>query len=324
MAEILTQNEIDALLEALSSGAIDAESVKSEEKKKRIKSYDFSRPSKFAKDQIRTLAMLHENFSRLVTSSLSAYLRTMLRVEVVSVDQLTYEEFTKSLQNPTVMNIIKLSPLEGNMVMEFAPNIALAFIDRLLGGRGAYYGNPRELTEIEQMVIKRVVLRTFNNLKEAWSNVADITPEYENLETNPLFAQVIPPTEMVILITLNLKIMEISGLINLCYPYIVLEPILARLSSQYWYASSRRNFTPEDMRNLERKLKEAVVPVSVELGRTSISLRELLNLSIGDVIRLDQAVKAPLVVRVGEEEKYLGFPGIIKNRLAVQLSGNKS
>lgn len=323
MAEILTQNEIDSLLEALSSGTIDAESVKTEDAKKKVKPYDFRRPSKFAKDQVRTLVMLHENFSRLLTTSLSAYLRTMLQIEVVSIDQLTYEEFTKSLQNPTVINVIKLHPLEGSIVLEFAPNIAFAFIDRLLGGSGAYSGKVRELTEIEQMVIRRVVVRMFTNLKEAWTNVVELEPEYETMETNPMFTQVIPPTEMVILITLDLKIAEISGLINICYPYMVLEPILNKLSSQYWFASSKKKVSSRDLRTLEKKLKEAVVPVSVELGRTSISIRELLNLTSGDVIRLERQVKEPLVISVGEEEKYLGFPGVVKDKIAVQLSGSK-
>lgn len=323
MAEILTQNEIDSLLQALSTGALDAESVKSEDKRRKVKPYDFRRPSKFAKEHVRTLVMLHENFSRLLTTSLSAYLRTMLQVEVASIDQLTYEEFTKSLQNPTVINILKLRPLEGNIILEFAPNLAFAFIDRLLGGTGSYTGGIRELTEIEQQVIKRVVMRIFGNIHDAWMNVYDLEPEYENMETNPLFTQVIPPTEMVILVTLDLKIAEISGLMNLCYPYMVLEPVLSRLSSQYWFASSRKNFSPEDMKNLQKKLKEAAVPVSVNLGKTTITIREMLNLARNDVIRLNQPVKSPLTISVGQEEKYLGFPGIVKNKIAVQLYGKK-
>ena len=289
MAEILTQNEIDSLLQALSTGAIDAESVKTEEKTRRVRPYDFRRPSKFAKEQIRTLVMIHENFSRLLTSSLSAYLRTMVQSEVASVDQLTYEEFTKSLQNPTVINIMGLKPLDGSIVLEFAPNLAFAFIDRLLGGQGAYDGLIRELTEIEQMVTKRVVMRIANSVKEAWNNVMSIDPEYQGMETNPLFTQVIPPTEMVILVTLDLKVAEISGLMNLCYPYILLEPVLNRLSSQFWFASSKKNFSPEDINTLTNRLKEATIPIDVELGKTIISVRDMLNLTVGDVIKVEKS-----------------------------------
>ncbi|HBK67743.1 MAG TPA: flagellar motor switch protein FliM [Firmicutes bacterium] len=323
MAEILTQNEIDSLLQALSTGAIDAESVKTEEKTRRVRPYDFRRPSKFAKEQIRTLVMIHENFSRLLTSSLSAYLRTMVQSEVASVDQLTYEEFTKSLQNPTVINIMGLKPLDGSIVLEFAPNLAFAFIDRLLGGQGAYDGLIRELTEIEQMVTKRVVMRIANSVKEAWNNVMSIDPEYQGMETNPLFTQVIPPTEMVILVTLDLKVAEISGLMNLCYPYILLEPVLNRLSSQFWFASSKKNFSPEDINTLTTRLKEATIPIDVELGKTIISVRDMLNLTVGDVIKVEQSVKNPLVVKVGKEEKYYGFPGLSNNKLAIQLYGTK-
>jgi len=323
LAEILTQNEIDALLQALSSGAIDAETVKSEDKNKRVRPYDFRRPSKFAKEQIRTIVMIHENFSRLLSSSLSAYLRAMVQSEVASVDQLTYEEFIKSLQNPTVINVLSLKPLEGSMVFEFATNLAFGFIDRLLGGRGAYDGIIRELTEIEQMVTKRVVVRMAASIKEAWSNVIDLEPEYQGMETNPMFTQVIPPTEMVILVTLDVKIAEVSGLMNVCYPYALLEPVLGRLSSQYWFASSKKSFSPEAVTTLKNRLKEAVLPVEVELGKTTISVREMLSLAVGDVIKLEQSVKEPLTIKVGNEEKYLGFPGISNNRLAVQLYGLK-
>jgi flagellar motor switch protein FliM len=247
----------------------------------------------------------------------------MVQSEVASVDQLTYEEFTKSLQNPTVINIMGLKPLDGSIVLEFAPNLAFAFIDRLLGGQGAYDGLIRELTEIEQMVTKRVVMRIANSVKEAWNNVMSIDPEYQGMETNPLFTQVIPPTEMVILVTLDLKVAEISGLMNLCYPYILLEPVLNRLSSQFWFASSKKNFSPEDINTLTTRLKEATIPIDVELGKTIISVRDMLNLTVGDVIKVEQSVKNPLVVKVGKEEKYYGFPGLSNNKLAIQLYGTK-
>ncbi|NLY88913.1 MAG: flagellar motor switch protein FliM [Firmicutes bacterium] len=325
MAEILSQSEIDALLKALSEGEIDAETVKKEEKKKSVKPYDFRRPNKFAKDQMRTLVMLHENFSRRLGTSLSAYLRTMVQMEVASVDQMTYEEFTRSLTNPTVINILSVGPLEGNIILEFTPNLAFAIIDRLLGGSGGGDYGVRELTEIEQRVIRQVVTRFFPSISEAWSNVVAMEPGYVEMETNPLFTQFIPPSDMVILVTMHLKITETSGLMNLCYPYTVLEPLLPRLSAQSWFGSSRKNFTQEAFETLKDRLKEAVIPVKVELGTASISIRELLNLSKGDAIKLDQGINTPLTVRIGEETKYVGFPGLSKNnRVAVQLSGYQS
>jgi len=324
LAEILSQSEIDALLKALSDGEIDAETVKIEDKKKKIRPYDFRRPNKFAKDQMRTLVMLHENLARRLVTSLSAYLRTMVQIEVASVDQMTYEEFTRSLPNPTVINLLELAPLDGNMILEFTPNLAFAVIDRLLGGHGGLDYAVRELTEIEQRVIRQVVMRFFPNIQEAWSNVIEVSPGYVEMETNPLFTQFIPPSDMVILVTMDLKITETSGLMNLCYPYMLLEPFLPRLSAQSWFGSSRKNFSSAALQTLEARLKEADVPVQVELGTTTISIRELLNLSEGDVIRLEQEVNNPLTVRIGEERKYEGFPGLSKNnKFAVQLSSYK-
>ena len=325
MAEILSQSEIDALLKALSSGEIDAETVKKEEKKKSVKPYDFRRPNKVAKDQMRTLVMLHENFSRRIGTSLSAYLRTMVQLEVASVDHMTYEEFTRSLTNPTVINVLSVKPLEGNIILEFGSNLAFAIIDRLLGGSGGGEYAVRELTEIEQRVIRQVVTRFFPSINEAWSNVVNLELGDVEMETNPLFTQFIPPSDMIILVTMHLKVGETSGLMNLCYPYTVLEPLLPRLSAQSWFGSSRKNFTPEAFETLKNRLKEAVIPVKVELGTASISIRELLSLAKGDAIKLDQGIKTPLTVRIGEETKYTGFPGLSRNnKVAVQLSGYQS
>jgi flagellar motor switch protein FliM len=321
LAEILTQNEIDALLAALSTGTIDAEEVKSEEKKKKVKTYDFRRPNKFSKDQVRTLVMIHENFARLLTTSLSTYLRTMVRAEVASVDQLTYEEFTKSLQNPTIMNILSFKPLEGTMIFELSPNLAFAIIDRLLGGMGSSVEKSRELTDIEQTVIKRVIQKTFSNIKEAWGAVVNINPVFESIEMNPVFTQIVPPTDMILLVTLEVRVADSRGLMNLCFPYAVLEPVLDRLNAQFWFASAKKEVTPENRAALQERLSTAKIPVGVELGTTVITVRELLNLAPGDVIQLDQSIKNPLVLRIGNSEKFTAFPGLAGNRLAVQIHG---
>jgi flagellar motor switch protein FliM len=319
MAEILTQNEIDALLAALSTGTIDVEEVKSEEQRRKVKTYDFRRPNKFSKDQVRTLVMLHENFARLLSTSLSTYLRTVVRAEVASVDQLTYEEFTKSLQNPTIMNILSMKPLEGNVVFEFSPNLAFAMIDRLLGGDGNSTERPRELTDIEQTVIKRVVQKTFGNIKEAWSVVAELNPSFEGVEMNPLFTQIVPPTDMVILITIEVRVSDSRGLMNICFPFAVLEPLLDHLNAQFWFASSKKASTEASLAALQNRISKARVQLNVELGTTVISVNELLNLSRGDVIQLDKSIKEPMKVRVGNSNKFLAFPGLSGSRLAIQI-----
>ncbi|HOJ77420.1 MAG TPA: flagellar motor switch protein FliM [Bacillota bacterium] len=320
MAEVLSQSEIDSLLDALSSGSLKVEEVISDEKKKKIKPYDFRRPNKFSKDQLRTLVMLHENLARLMTTSLSTYLRSMVRVQVASVDQLTYEEFTKSLPNPTVMNIISLKPLEGNFVFEFSPQLAFAIIDRLLGGAGSTIEKVRELTDIEQTVIKRVILKMLSNIKEAWQVVIDLDPNFESIELNPLFTQIIPPSDMIVLITLDVRIGETFGLMNICLPFMVLEPIISRLNAQFWFARTSKNATEKSIASLQSRLEQAMVRVTVELGRAGITVGELLNINVGDVIQLEQPVNKSLAVHIGNNVKFYASPGLSGSRMAVQIN----
>lgn len=319
MAEVLSQSEIDSLLDALSSGTIKVEEVISDEKKKKVKPYDFRRPNKFSKDQLRTLVMIHENFARLLTTSLSTYLRNMVRVQVASIDQLTYEEFTKSLSNPTVMNIITLKPLEGEIIIEISPQLAFAIIDRLLGGAGNAIEKVRELTDIEQTVIKRVILKMLGNIKEAWQTVVDLEPVFESIELNPLFTQIIPPSDMIVLITMDIRIGETFGLMNICLPFVVLEPIINRLNAQFWFARSGENSNERSISAIQNGLEQARVRVTAELGHASITVGELLNIAVGDVIQLDQPVKQSLSVRIGNHIKFRGSPGLSGSKMAVQI-----
>lgn len=319
MADVLSQSEIDSLLDALSSGSLKVEEVINDEKKKKIKPYDFRRPNKFSKDQLRTLVMLHENLARLLTTSLSTYLRSMVRVQVASVDQLTYEEFSKSLPNPAVMNILSLKPLEGNIIIEFSPQLAFSIIDRLLGGIGASIEKVRELTEIEQIVIKRVVLKILGNIKEVWQTVIEVEPIFESIELNPLFTQIIPPSDMVVLITLDVRIGETFGLMNVCLPFAVLEPIIDQLNAQFWFARSGANSTEQSIASIQCRLEQARIRVTAELGQTVITVGELLNMAVGDVIQLEQPINQHLSVKIGNHTKFRGSPGIFGNRMAVQI-----
>lgn len=318
MAEVLSQSEIDSLLDALSSGSLKVEEVINDEKKKKIKPYDFRRPNKFSKDQLRTLVMLHENFARLLTTSLSTYLRSMVRVQMASVDQLTYEEFTKSLPNPTVMNIISLKPLDGNIIMEFSPQLAFAIIDRLLGGMGTTIEKVRELTDIEQIVIKRVILKTLGNIKEAWQVVAELEPTFESVELNPLFTQIIPPSDMIVLITLDVRIGETFGLLNICLPFTTLEPIINRLNAQFWFARSNAS-NEKSMISIQNRLEQAKIRVTADLGHAAITVGDLLNINVGDVIQLEQPVKSFLPVKIGNHVKFKGSPGLSGGKMAIQI-----
>lgn len=319
-SDVLSQSEIDELLSALSTGVVSAEDIQTEQKQRKIKVYDFKRPDKFSKDQIRTLYMLHENFARMLNTYLSAHLRTLVHVNVASVDQLTYEEFIRSLPNPSVINIVQMSPLKGNIILELNPNIVFAIIDRLFGGLGSP-SKPRPLTDIEEAIVRRVVDKALENLKDAWKQVVEIEPRMGTIETNPQFTQIVPPNDMVVIVTLQAKIGQAEGLINLCIPYLVLEPVMSKLTTTFWVASSiSKQASSENMDALERKLKKALVPLTVELGSTTITVQELLDLAVGDVLQLETSVDSPLSLIIGKKEKFKCKPGISGNRIAIQVT----
>lgn len=235
MTEILNQDEIDALLTAISTGEVECGPVK-EEKKVRI--YDFRRPDKFSKDHIRTIQMMHETFARLTSVMLSAKIRAAAGIHVASVDQLTYEEFIRSVPNPTCMAIMNVKPLAVPIVMEIDPSITFTIIDKLAGGMGHASKISRELTDIELMLMDETCSGIIANLKYAWSNVIEINPEIVNIETNPQFAQIVPPNDMVLLVTLESKIGDVEGMMNLVVPYITIEPVLEKLSAEYMFTSA--------------------------------------------------------------------------------------
>ena len=321
MADVLSQNEIDELLSAISTGVVNAENIKLEQKQKKIKLYDFKRPDKFSKDQIRTLYMLHENFARLLNTYLSAHLRTIVQVNVASVDQLTYEEFIRSMPNPSVISVFEMRPLSGNALMEINPAVIFSIIDRLFGGVGTPPAKPRELTDIEETIVARIVNKAMECLQEAWRQVVNVEPRMEAIESNPQFTQIVPPNDMVVIITLQTRIAQTEGFINLCIPYLVLEPIMPKLTTSFWVASSiARAGSQTNATLLQKKLERTMVPVMVELGKVSVTVHEMLDLSVGDVIRLDSRVNEELAVIIGQRQKFKCKPGSANNRIAVQIT----
>ena len=322
MAEdVLSQSEIDKLLSALSDGSVSAEEVKADEEQKKVKSYDFKRPDKFSKDQIRTLFMLHESFSRLLNTYLSTHLRTMVNVEVASVEQLTYQEFVQSLANPSVISILAVPPLKGNIIMEVNTEIAFAFIDRVFGGEGKSGIKTRVLTEIEEVVMRRFVDKATSHLKEAWANVVEFYPSVEATESNPQFTQIVPPSDMVVIVTIQMKVGEVEGMMNICIPYLVLEPVMSKLTTTFWVASSvSRDDDPEQVKILQRKIERTKVPFLVEMGDINITIHEFLTLGFGDVLQLDTKVDDELKCRIGRKAKFFCRPGTSGKKMAVQIT----
>lgn len=319
MVDVLSQGEIDALLAALSSGEMDAEELKKEDTQKKVRAYDFKRALRFSKDHIRSLTRIHENFARYLTTYFSAQLRTFVQINVVQVEQLPYDEFIRSIPKMTILNIFEAEPLEGRMVLEVHPNVAYSMLDRLLGGTGVTPSKITALTEIETTIMERIFSRAFESLQEAWKTVLDINPRLEAMETNPQFMQIVSPNETIALISLSTKIGDTTGMINLCIPHVVLEPIMARLSTHQWFVSEKKSRAPEEIDALRLRVSKAQLPIVAELGESRINVAEFLGLSVGDVISLNKPVKEGLSIRVGERLKFFGSPGMIKDRVAVQI-----
>lgn len=322
MNEVLSQDEIDQLLTAISSGDVETEELAQPTESRKIKIYDFKRPDKFSKEQIRTVSIMHETFARLTTTALSAQLRSLVQVHVASVDQLTYEEFIRSIPNPTTLGVINMDPLKGSAILEIDPAITFSIIDRLFGGQGEGTKVTRDLTDIETSVMEGIIVRILGNMREAWSQVIDLRPRLGQIETNPQFAQIVPPTEMVVLVTLETKVGEVEGMMNFCIPYLTIEPIISKLSAQYWYSSVRRGATTENLNILRERLSTISVPMVVEIGSMDLTVRDVLSLAVGDVIRLQEAhIYDHMALRVGERKKFWCKPGQIANKLAVQVTG---
>ncbi len=321
MEEVLSQSEIDLLLNALSTGELDANQLKEETSQEKIRSYDFRRPNKFSKDQLRTLYMIHDNFARLLSNFLSAYLRTSTQIKIASVDQLTYEDFIKSLPTPTLMTVFSLNPLKGTCVLESNPAFVFPMIDLLFGGTGQMTEKIRELTDIELSVLRKINAKMLDNLAAAWADLFAISPKIESLETNPQYNQLISPNETVALVTLSSYINDTRGYLNLCLPFITLEAVISRLSAHYWFSSSEHKDQESHSRLIEKILGKALVNITTLCGETELTVRDFLQLERGDCLLLDRSIKSDMNLLVEDVLKLKVQPGVTGRNLAVQITG---
>ena len=226
------------------------------------------------------------------------------------------------MANPSVIGILALPPLKGNIIVEVNTDVAFAYIDRVFGGEGKSGLKSRALTDIETAVMRRFIDTVTNYFKEAWSNVVEFRPNFETMETNPQFAQIVPPSDMVVLVTIHIKMGEVEGMMNICIPYLVLEPVMSKLTTSFWVASSvDKESSPEQVAELQRKIERTRVAFSVELGSVNITINEFLTLGYNDVLQLDTLTKDELVCYVGSNAKFRARPGTSGKRMAVQISG---
>lgn len=319
MGEVLSQSEIDNLLAALSSGEIDADDM-NDANDKQVKNYDFKRPTKFSKEHLRTLEIIYEHYGRLLSTSLPVYLRKNVQVSVASSETVIFSEFSNALSNPVILGIVNFKPLGGTILIELAAQLGFAMIDRMLGGAGDPLEKNRDYTEIEMTIIEKMMVVCMQLMREPWRNVVDINPMMERIETNSQFAQIIAPNDMIAIVTLNIKIGEVEGFMNVCLPFFTLESVMDKLNTKFWYANMQEQNEEDFEEYIGALIKRVDVPVKAVLGKTSISVTDFVNLQIGDIIRLDTEVDQDLKVYVGNIKKFTALPGTSKDRNAVRVT----
>jgi len=319
MPDVLSQNAIDDLLKSIQGGTSIEEIAAKADEYAKLKIYDFKRPDKFSKDQLRAIQMIHESFARQMTTVLSTLIRSIVSAEIASVEQLAYEEFVNYMVQPTVIGLIEMHPFEGSMLIEINPALVFTIIDRMLGGRGTFIGTVRELTDIEKTVVERVIMRILELLEDSWSTVVDVRFRFESMESNPFFVQICSPSDMVLVVIMKLRVSDVEGMVSLCFPYFLIEPIMDRLSSQQWFASTSHKADPEMKTWLNNSMLQVKMPLAMELGHTVLSLNDVYALQTGDVIKLDELKDAEIDVRVGNQIRFKARPGTQNGHMAVEL-----
>jgi len=319
MAETLSQSEIDALLSALSSGDLEPSDIEKDEENVKIKNYDFKRPQKFSKDVIRAVEVIHDNYARIVSNYLTAQLRSNVKVKIESVEQITYEEFIHSIPSTTVLNLFRMPPLDGQIILETNEEFVLRIFDVLAGGSGDKKPKFKELTDIEKNTIKHVNQEMISKLKLAWEDVMEVEPILDSIETNPALNQILAPNEPVALVTFSVDMFDTSLLINICIPYLSIEKVLDNLVIKNWFSTIDNEQGEEVKANINKTIKNVDVAMKAVLGETKISVNDFLNLFTGDIVTLDRSYDSTVDIYVEDELLFKAKPGLKGKNKAVQI-----
>lgn len=328
--DVLSRNDVESLLKSLEGNApsvaapTPASPVKSDAKKGaskvRVLNYDFKRPERVGKEQMRALQSLHDGFSRNFGASLSAMLRSIIEVRLISVDQLTYSEFVYSLEIPTCFNLLKPLPLDGNWVLDISPSLLYPIIDRMLGGSVNNESIPkRPLSEIELRLATRITNVFLKELKAAWNNVVELEFEVERVESNPQLVQIVPPNEVVVMVSFELTMGAIRGTTNLCIPFNTIERVGSKLTSNSWIGYSAARTNDKSVSQMSQRLDGSIADIVVTLARSHISTSELFQLEVGDIISTEKDVNHPLEVEIANRVKFLASAGAYKGRKAIKI-----
>lgn len=323
MADILTQEEVDLLLSAVSEGEIGVASAAQREVQRKTAVYDFRRPNRVSKEQYRGLQGLFEAFGREFGMTLPGYLRTVTRVELAAIDQITYDEFMLSVSRPTSLSVVSMEPFNGNAIIELSPSLVFPIVDRLLGGPGTVLEQPRDLTEIEQRIVQKVVYMALNCWERSWSHVVELKFKIVAQESDPLIVQIVPGSEMVILVAFEVHLSDVVGRMTVCIPLVNIGPLLEKLGAQRSYSSRLpRELAAKTRTQVERVVIHAPVSVTACLGGSKLSIRELLTLRQGDVLQLENPVSGYVIVNVANRKKFYAKPGRVGDKSAVQIVSN--
>ena len=324
MADVLDQSEVDALLAAVETGGVESaiEQIgKSTRAAKEVHTYDFKRPERVSKEQMRALEGIHQSFARNFGALLSGFLRTIVEVRVATAEQLTYSEFIHSLPNPTNFNLLTAEPLEGQMCLEVSPLIIFPIIDRLLGGSNSELCVPqRPLTMIEQRLVGCITERALTSLTEAWTELVEVKFKITEVESNPHLVQIVAPNEVVVVLGFEIKMSGRAGTMSLCIPFNVIEPVMAKLLSQGWLAYQRRAAVEDKSGEIARALGATYVDVVAYLAETAITVGELLSLQPGDIVQTTKPFNGEIILQVKGENKFAGKIGRHKDNLAVKIT----
>jgi flagellar motor switch protein FliM len=325
--DVLSQAEVESLLTAMDAGVTPPAAKRpggppaiAAKGRDKVSPYDFRRPERVGKEQMRALQTLHEGFGRNFGAALSALLRSIVEVKLTSVDQLTYSEFVFSLENPTCFNLLKADPLEGSLILDINPSVLYPIIDRLLGGgRETGILTRRPLTEIELRLVSRITSLFLEEMRRAWENVLPLDLKVIRVESNPQLVQIVPPNEVVVLISFELTIGDVRGMMNLCIPYNAIERISSKLSANSWVTYGRRNSSPQSVEQIGKNLHGSLVEMVVMLAETRITTHELLELRVGDIITTEKDVHQPLTVFVEGVNKFRARAGAHKAHKAIRI-----
>lgn len=322
MAEVLSQQEIDNLLNNMESGEInEKEILEKKEPQKEIYEYDFRRPNRVSKDQIRTLRTIHESFSEQFGFYLASKLQTMVSIDLISVDQLRYSEFILSISNPSCIYIFDIEGGDGSGVLELSPQLVLLIVERMLGGEGNPEEEPRVITYLEQNIVNPVVDRALEYLSTTWKVLHDLSFKRNSFESNPDFVQIAPASEIVLILTFEIKIGEVTHLMNICYPTFALEDVIQKLNTQLFSVIQSGKKKKEYKSKVQEHLTKTQLTVSVEMGSTEITIRDLINLQVGDILKTKTRIDDDIIVKVDERPKFYARPGLVEDKMAVKIMG---